>query len=57
MGVTKVRITQIRTSAPARARAFFGVGPVSIGIPLRYGSPTGSARSSRPRTPGPPTRR
>lgn len=37
MGVTKGRITQIRSSAPARERAFFGVGPVSIGIPLRYG--------------------
>jgi hypothetical protein len=37
MGVTKGRITQIRGSAPARERAFFGVGPVSIGIPLRYG--------------------
>jgi hypothetical protein len=37
MGVTKGRITQIRSSAPARERAFFGVGPVSVGIPLRYG--------------------
>jgi hypothetical protein len=37
MGVSKGRITQIRGSAPARERAFFGVGPVSIGIPLRYG--------------------
>ncbi len=37
MGVTKGRITQIRGSAPARERAFFGVGPVSVGIPLRYG--------------------
>jgi hypothetical protein len=37
MGVTKGRITQIRGNAPARERAFFGVGPVSIGIPLRYG--------------------
>lgn len=37
IGVTKGRITQIRSSAPARERAFFGVGPVSIGIPLRYG--------------------
>lgn len=37
MGVTKGRITQIRNSAPARERAFFGVGPVSVGIPLRYG--------------------
>jgi hypothetical protein len=37
MGVTKGRITQIRGSAPAPERAFFGVGPVAIGIPLRYG--------------------
>jgi hypothetical protein len=37
MGVTKGRISQIRGSAPARERAFFGVGPVSVGIPLRYG--------------------
>lgn len=37
MGVTKGRITQIRSSAPARERAFFGVGPVGVGIPLRYG--------------------
>ena len=37
MGVTKGRVTQIRSSAPARERAFFGVGPVTVGIPLRYG--------------------
>jgi hypothetical protein len=37
MGVTKGRITQIRSSAPALERAFFGIGPVSVGIPLRYG--------------------
>jgi hypothetical protein len=37
MGVTKGRITQIRSSAPARERAFFGVGPVGVGIPLRFG--------------------
>lgn len=37
MGVTKGRITQIRGSAPARERAFFGIGAVGIGIPLRYG--------------------
>jgi hypothetical protein len=29
MGVAKGRITQIRGSAPARERAFFGVGPVA----------------------------
>jgi hypothetical protein len=38
MGVSKGRITQIRGSAPARERAFFGVGPVSVGVPLRYGA-------------------
>lgn len=36
LGLTKGRITQIRGSAPTAERAFFGVGPVSIGIPFRY---------------------
>src|SRR5699024_7114282 len=36
LGVTKGRITQIRTSAPPAQRAFFGIGPVSIGMPYRY---------------------
>ena len=35
-GITKGRITQIRDSAPQPERAFFGVGPVSIGVPYRY---------------------
>lgn len=37
MGITKGRISQIRGTAPAPERAFFGVGPVSVGVPLRYG--------------------
>src|SRR5690242_19665974 len=37
-GITKGRITQIRGGAPARERAFFGVGPVQVGVPLREGS-------------------
>lgn len=35
-GLTKGRITQIRNTAPTRERAFFGVGPVMIGVPWRY---------------------
>lgn len=38
IGITKGRITQIRASAPREERAFFGVGPVSVGIPYRYGT-------------------
>lgn len=33
LGVTKGRVSQIRTSAPPAERAFFGVGPVAVGIP------------------------
>jgi hypothetical protein len=36
LGITKGRITQIRGSAPSVERAFFGVGPVSVGVPFRY---------------------
>ncbi|TDC93632.1 hypothetical protein E1161_09320 [Saccharopolyspora aridisoli] len=36
LGITKGRVTQIKQSAAAAQRAFFGVGPVSIGIPYRY---------------------
>ena len=36
LGITKGRITQIRDAAPRPERAFFGVGPVSIGVPYRY---------------------
>jgi hypothetical protein len=38
LGITKGRVTQIRTGAPVRERAFFGVGPVHVGIPLRVGT-------------------
>lgn len=36
LGITKGRITQIRKDAADVQRAFFGVGPVSVGIPYRY---------------------
>ncbi|WP_327147857.1 sigma factor-like helix-turn-helix DNA-binding protein [Nocardia sp. NBC_01329] len=35
LGITKGRISQIRTNAPPPERAFFGVGPVAVGIPRR----------------------
>jgi hypothetical protein len=38
LGITKGRVTQIRSGAPARERAFFGVGPVHVGVPLREGA-------------------
>lgn len=38
LGVTKGRITQIRSNAPPSERAFFGVGPVAVGVPLRHGA-------------------
>ncbi|MEU6561811.1 sigma-70 family RNA polymerase sigma factor [Nocardia nova] len=44
LGVTKGRISQIRSSAPRRERAFFGVGPVAIGIPRRFGLEEGRER-------------
>ncbi|WP_093354169.1 sigma factor-like helix-turn-helix DNA-binding protein [Pseudonocardia ammonioxydans] len=40
LGITKGRVTQIRSGAPARERVFFGVGPVSVGVPLREGTDT-----------------
>lgn len=36
LGITKGRVTQIRSTAPRPERAFFGVGPVAIGVPWRY---------------------
>jgi len=36
LGITKGRVTQIRSTAPAPARALFGVGPVTIVTPFRY---------------------
>ncbi|MGW2093265.1 hypothetical protein [Promicromonospora sukumoe] len=35
VGISKGRITQLRKSAPPVERAFFGVGPVTVAIPLR----------------------
>jgi len=37
MGLTKGRVSQIRSTAPPPERAFFGTGPVSVGVPLRHG--------------------
>lgn len=36
LGITKGRVTQIRSTAPGPERVFFGVGPVSVGVPYRY---------------------
>ncbi len=44
LGITKGRISQIRTSAPRPERAFFGVGPVAVGIPRRFGLEDGRER-------------
>ncbi|MET7769781.1 sigma-70 family RNA polymerase sigma factor [Nocardia sp. NPDC005366] len=44
LGLTKGRITQIRATAPPAERAFFGVGPVSVGIPRRVGFEEGRQR-------------
>lgn len=44
LGVTKGRISQIRSTAPKPQRAFFGVGPVAIGIPRRFGLEDGRER-------------
>ena len=38
LGITKGRVTQIRAGAPPRERAFFGAGPVHVGVPLREGT-------------------
>src|SRR5690606_8492350 len=35
LGITKGRISQIKSGAPPAERAFFGVGPVTVGIPRR----------------------
>ncbi len=44
LGLTKGRISQIRTTAPKPERAFFGVGPVAVGIPRRFGFEEGRER-------------
>jgi hypothetical protein len=38
LGIAKGRVTQIRGGAPAPERLFFGVGLVSVGVPLREGT-------------------
>ncbi|WP_378733673.1 sigma-70 family RNA polymerase sigma factor [Nocardia brasiliensis] len=43
-GITKGRISQIKASAPRAERAFFGVGPVAVGIPRRFGFEEGRER-------------
>ncbi|MEU4807919.1 sigma factor-like helix-turn-helix DNA-binding protein [Nocardia fluminea] len=45
LGLTKGRISQIRTTAPPPERAFFGVGPVAIGVPRRVGVEEGRERA------------
>lgn len=35
LGLTRGRISQIRRDAPPAERAFFGVGPVTVALPLR----------------------
>jgi transcriptional regulator with XRE-family HTH domain len=35
LGITKGRISQIKSGAPPAERAFFGVGPVAVGTPRR----------------------
>ncbi|WP_280255468.1 sigma-70 family RNA polymerase sigma factor [Nocardia wallacei] len=45
LGISKGRITQIRNTAPGPERAFFGVGPVSVGIPRRRGFEEGRERT------------
>jgi hypothetical protein len=35
LGLTRGRISQIRQSAPSAERVFFGVGPVTVAVPLR----------------------
>jgi hypothetical protein len=36
LGLTRGRISQIRQSAPPAERALFGVGPVTVAVPLRH---------------------
>ncbi|WP_216911855.1 sigma factor-like helix-turn-helix DNA-binding protein [Nocardia noduli] len=45
LGLTKGRISQIRVSAPPPERAFYGVGPIAIGVPRRIGVEEGRERS------------
>nr|WP_042178980.1 hypothetical protein [Kibdelosporangium sp. MJ126-NF4]CEL13556.1 hypothetical protein [Kibdelosporangium sp. MJ126-NF4]CTQ99242.1 hypothetical protein [Kibdelosporangium sp. MJ126-NF4] len=36
LGISKGRMSQVRKSGPAKQRGWFGVGPVSVGVPYRY---------------------
>jgi hypothetical protein len=36
LGISKGRVTQIRADAPSAERAFFGAGPVTVGVLYRY---------------------
>lgn len=35
VGISKARVTQLRQSGPPSERAFFGVGPIDVAVPLR----------------------
>ncbi len=35
VGLTRGRVSQIRSDAPPEERQFFGIGPVQLGVPLR----------------------
>ena len=37
LGLTKGRVSQIRSAAPPKERALFGVGPITLATPLRAG--------------------
>ncbi len=37
LGLTKGRVSQIRSAAPPKERALFGVGPITLAFPLRAG--------------------
>lgn len=35
LGITKARVSQLRSTAPAAERAFFGIGPITVVMPYR----------------------
>ncbi|MFI5720844.1 sigma factor-like helix-turn-helix DNA-binding protein [Nocardia sp. NPDC051750] len=41
LGITKGRISQIKSGAPPAERAFFGIGPVAVGVPRRNAAENG----------------
>lgn len=49
LGITKGRISQIKSGAPPAERAFFGVGPVTVGIPRRDAGADDTAVDARDR--------